>query len=96
VAISEADVRHIAKLANLALKDDEIVRMTQELGAIVGYVEQLAEVDTEGVEPIAQVTGLVNVTRPDEPGMMFTPKQALTNAPKADSVAFLVPKAVER
>lgn len=96
MAISEQDVRHIAKLANLALADAEITRMTRELGAIVGYVEQLGEVDTEGVEPIAQVTGLVNVTRPDEPGPMFTPRDALANAPKADQIAFLVPKAVDR
>lgn len=96
MAISEKDVRHIAKLANLALSDQEVGRMTQELGAIVAYVEQLGQVDTAGVEPIAQVTGLVNVTRPDEPGDMFSQKQALANAPKADDVAFLVPKTVER
>ncbi len=96
MAISDSNVRHIAKLANLALTDEEISRMTKELTAIVGYVEQLNEVDTEGVEPIAQVTGLVNVTRADEPGPMFSPKDALANAPKADAIAFLVPKAVER
>lgn len=96
MSISEKEVRHIATLANLALSDAEIGQMTRELGAIVGYVEQLSEVDTEGVDPIAQVTGLVNVTRVDEPGEMFAPREALANAPKADSVAFLVPKAVER
>jgi aspartyl-tRNA(Asn)/glutamyl-tRNA(Gln) amidotransferase subunit C len=96
VSISEKDVRHIAKLANLALKDDEVARMTQELGAIVAYVEQLSEVDTNNVEPIAQITGLVNVTRADEPGPMFAQRQALANAPKADEIAFLVPKTVER
>jgi len=96
MAISEADVRKIAKLANLALSDDEVQRMTGDLSDIVSYVEQLREVDTTGVEPIAQVTGLVNVARSDQPQAMFTIKEVLANAPKADDVAFLVPKTVER
>lgn len=96
MAITETDVRKIAKLANLAVSDTEVQRMTSELGAIVSYVEQLRSVDTTGVEPIAQVTGLVNVARPDQPGAMFSIKQVLANAPKADEIAFLVPKAVER
>ncbi len=96
MAIGEKDVRHIAKLANLAMGDDEIQRMTRELDAIVGYVEQLQRVDTTGVEPIANVTGLANVTRPDEPRAMFTPTETLGNAPLKNEVAFLVPKAVDR
>ncbi len=96
MAIGEKDVRHIAKLANLAMSDDEIRRMTRELDAIVGYVEQLQQVDTAGVEPIANVTGLANVTRPDEPRPMFSPAETLGNAPLKNEVAFLVPKAVDR
>lgn len=96
MSISEADVRKIAKLANLAVSDADVQRMTGELGNIVSYVEQLSEVDTTGVEAIAQVTGLVNVARPDQPKGMFSIKEVLANAPKADEVAFLVPKAVER
>ncbi len=96
MVLSESDVRKIAKLANLALSDAEVARMTTELGAIVGYVEQLRAVDTTGVEPIAQVTGLTNVVRPDAAGDMLSAKLVLGNAPQADEVAFLVPKAVER
>ena len=96
MAITETDVRKIAKLANLALSEADVQRMTGELSNIVSYVEQLRSVDTTGVEAIAQVTGLVNVARPDEPQAMFPVKQVLANAPKADEVAFLVPKAVER
>jgi len=96
VAITEADVRHIAKLANLALTAPEVTRMTGELGVIVGYIEQLAAVDTAGVEPIAQVTGLVNVVREDIPRELLPRARVLGNAPKADEVAFLVPKAVDR
>ena len=96
MAITETDVRHIAKLANLALSDAEVARMSGELGAIVGYIEQLQGVDTTGVEPIAQVTGLVNVVRADTPREMLPRARVLGNAPKADEVAFLVPKAVDR
>lgn len=96
MSLSHDDVRHVAKLARLALSDDEIGTMADELNAIVGYVEQLSEVDTEGVEPIANVAGLENITRPDEPSDMLSAKEVLGNAPQANEVAFLVPKAVER
>jgi aspartyl-tRNA(Asn)/glutamyl-tRNA(Gln) amidotransferase subunit C len=96
MSLSPDDVRHVAKLARLALSDDEITTMADELNAIVGYVEQLSEVDTAGVEPIANVAGLENITRPDEPQRMLSATEVLGNAPQANEVAFLVPKAVER
>jgi aspartyl-tRNA(Asn)/glutamyl-tRNA(Gln) amidotransferase subunit C len=96
VAITEQDVRHLAKLANLALSDADTRRMADELEAIVGYVQQLQGVDTAGVEAIANVAGLANVTRPDRPGEMLPQRAALANAPQKDEVAFLVPKVVER
>lgn len=96
MAITDKDVRHLAKLAHLALSDEEVGRMRTELEAIVGYVQSLQAVDTTGVEPVANVSGLVDVTRPDQPGDMLTPAQALANAPQRNEVAFLVPKVVER
>ncbi len=94
--ITEQDVRHLCKLSNLALSDGEMQRMAGELEAIVGYVQQLQSVDTTGIEPIANVAGLVNVTRLDVPGAMLEQKQVLANAPARNEVAILVPKAVER
>jgi len=96
VAITEQNVRHLAKLANLSLSPEEAVRMATELEAIVGYVAQLQAVDTTGVEPIANVMGLSNVSRPDVAGAMLSQKQVLANAPQKNEVAFLVPKVVER
>ena len=96
MAITEQNVRHLAKLANLSLSQDEAVRMAGELEAIVGYVAQLQAVDTTGVEPIANVMGLTNVSRPDVAGPMLSQKQVLANAPQKNEVAFLVPKVVER
>lgn len=96
MAISEQDVRHLAKLANLALTDGAVTQMREQLSSIVGYVEQLSEVDTTGVEPIANVAGLFNITRSDTAGEMLSAKQVLSNAPQRNEVAILVPKVVER
>jgi aspartyl-tRNA(Asn)/glutamyl-tRNA(Gln) amidotransferase subunit C len=96
VTISEQDVRHLGQLAHLALDEAEVARMATELEAIVAYVQQLQEVDTAGVEPIANVAGLVNVTRPDTPGEMLTQAAVLANAPQRNESAILVPKVVER
>ena len=96
MALSEAEVRHVARLARLELDEEEVARMTRELATVVGYVEQLQAVDTTGIEPVAQITGLVNVTRNDEPGPMLSTEAALANAPRANHEAFLVPKAVDR
>jgi aspartyl-tRNA(Asn)/glutamyl-tRNA(Gln) amidotransferase subunit C len=96
VAITEADVRHLSKLANLALSDADTRRMATELEAIVGYVQQLQAVDTAGIEPVANVAGLANVTRPDAAGGMLSQKAVLAIAPQRNDVAILVPKVVER
>lgn len=63
--VSEEEVKHIAQLARIELTPDESQRFARELSDVLGYVEQLQEVDTEGVEPITQVTGLKNVLRDD-------------------------------
>ncbi len=96
MSISDRDVRHLAKLANLALSDADLERMRTELEAIVGYVQQLQAVDTAGIEPVASVAGLSGVTRPDASGEMLSQQAALANAPQKNEVAFLVPKVVER
>ena len=63
--IQPNDVQRLAELARLALTDEELDRFARELGAILGYVEQLKEVDVTDVEPTSQVTGLQNVLRDD-------------------------------
>ena len=94
--ISEQSVRHLAHLARLDLSDAEIASHAHDLDAIVGYVAQLAEVDTTGVEPIANVAGLINVARADVPTSMLPTALALGNAFSHSDSAFLVPKVVER
>jgi aspartyl-tRNA(Asn)/glutamyl-tRNA(Gln) amidotransferase subunit C len=65
--LSDKDVRHIAKLARLGLSDAEIKKFQAQLSGILEYSRMLDEVDTKGVEPIAQITGLTNVSFADEP-----------------------------
>jgi aspartyl-tRNA(Asn)/glutamyl-tRNA(Gln) amidotransferase subunit C len=64
--LSRDDVLKLAQLARLKLSDDEITAYQRELAEILGYVEQLDDVDVSGLEPTSQVTGLTNVSRPDE------------------------------
>ncbi len=64
--VSADDVRGLARLSNLQLSDDQTLRLQQDITNILGYVEQLDELDTENVEPTYQVTDLENVWREDE------------------------------
>ena len=83
--LSREDVLKLARLARLHLTDEEIDQFKNEISSILGYVEQLQKVDLDGLEPTFQVTGLKDVTRPDEIidyGM--TPEQLLQNAPATE------------
>ncbi|MEA2098246.1 MAG: Asp-tRNA(Asn)/Glu-tRNA(Gln) amidotransferase subunit GatC [Patescibacteria group bacterium] len=63
--ISLEEVEHIAELARIKLTKEEKEEFSDELSDILGYIEQLQEVNTDGVEPVSQVTGLVNVLKED-------------------------------
>jgi len=75
------DVCHVAKLANLPLKDEEKEKFEKQLSEILSYVEKLKEVDTKNVETTSQVTGLENITREDETSPSLTQEEALSNTP---------------
>ncbi len=77
--LTRDDVLRMARLARLELNEDEIARFQDELGSILGYVEQLKDVDISGLEPTTQVTGLKNATRPDELIDYTAGKQKLLN-----------------
>lgn len=74
------DVNHVAKLANLPLKQEEKEKFEKQLSDTIDYVNQLSEIDTKDVEPTSQVTGLENVTREDEPRPSLSQEEALNNA----------------
>lgn len=66
MSLSKEEVEHIALLARLGLTEEEVKKYGEQLSSILDYVEQLKEVNTEGIEPTAQVTGLENVMREDK------------------------------
>lgn len=95
VKITLAEVEHVARLARLALDADEKERMRSQLDAILGYVEQLRRVNTDGVEPTAHVLPLVNVLRDDEVRPSYPVEAMLANAPDAQDSQFRVPRILE-
>ncbi len=83
--LTRDDVLHLAQLARIRLSDDEITRLQTELGSILGYVEQLNDVDVADLEPTTQVSGLTNVMREDEPvAYQAEPQRLLELAPDTD------------
>lgn len=78
--ITEEEVKHVGKLANLSLTSEEIKKFQQQLSEVLDYVEVLNEVATEGVEPTSQVTGLENVFREDQPGPSLSQEEVLSGA----------------
>jgi aspartyl-tRNA(Asn)/glutamyl-tRNA(Gln) amidotransferase subunit C len=93
--ISPQQVEYVAQLARLALQPDEKQRFTEQLNAILAYMEQLSEVPTEGVEPTAHVLELANVFREDAVCKTLSADAALANAPEAAHGYFVVPRIVE-
>lgn len=84
MSISEEEIRHIAKLARINLREEEIAKFRVELNQVLGYIEVLKTVDTEGVEPLAQVTGTENVFREDRAEISPLRDEILKNAPAKD------------
>ena len=89
--ISRADVEKAASLARLQPTAEQLDELAPQIAEVIGYVEQLAEVDTEGVEPMAHGVELTNVLRPDENRPGLSREAALQNAPHHDKVGFRVP-----
>lgn len=92
-AISVDDVYYVANLAKIAVTADEAVKLQAELDDILGFVRRLDQLDTTGIDPTYQVTGLTNVDRPDELIDYGVSQQALLgNAPHAQDGQIKVPK----
>jgi len=95
MSVNDAQVRHVAKLARLALGDEEIARMVPELNNILDWVEQLSAVDTDGVEPLASVIDTPLRLRDDVVDDGGCRDDILANAPDAQHGFFAVPKVIE-
>lgn len=91
MAITRQDVEKVALLGRLSLSEAELSLMSEQLTSIVGYVDHLAQVDTESVEPMAHPVEQSNVFRNDAVEMSLPREEALANAPHHDSRGYLVP-----
>jgi aspartyl-tRNA(Asn)/glutamyl-tRNA(Gln) amidotransferase subunit C len=91
MSISRQDIEKVALLARLQLSEAELNTMTDQLAQIVGYVDQLAEVNTGGVEPMAHAIELKNIFAQDEVKPSLPREEALANAPHHDERGYLVP-----
>jgi aspartyl-tRNA(Asn)/glutamyl-tRNA(Gln) amidotransferase subunit C len=95
MSVTSEQVRHIAKLARIGMSDAEIDAMVPELNNILGWVEQLAEVNTDGVEPLATVIDQQLRLRQDAVTDGNIRDEVLANAPEAQHGFFAVPKVIE-
>ena len=91
MAIDRETVVHVARLARLDLREDEVDRLTDELAAILDAVSKVAELDLDGVPPTSHPLDLVNVWADDEPRPALSLDEALANAPAREGDLFRVP-----
>ena len=95
MSVDAATVRRIAHLARIAVKDEEVSHLQGELNAMLAFVEQLTEVNIEGIEPMTSVTPMKMKKRADVVTDGEIPDKVLANAPATEDHFFLVPKVVE-
>ena len=95
MSLDAATVRRIARLARIRVDDDEAARLQGELGDILGWVEQLGEVDVEGVEPLTGAAQMALRMRDDQVTDGGDPERVLGNAPERIGDFYAVPKVVE-
>jgi aspartyl-tRNA(Asn)/glutamyl-tRNA(Gln) amidotransferase subunit C len=92
MSLSTDDVRHVARLARLALTDQETEELRGELSAILAYAERVREVATPDVPPTSHPYPLANVLRDDVPRPCLPPELAISTAPAAEEGRFMVPR----
>ncbi len=95
MSVDAATVRRIAHLARIAVAEDEVEHLRGELNAILAFVEQLSEVDVDGVEPMTSVTPMAMKKREDKVADGEIADLIVKNAPAKEGHFFLVPKVVE-
>lgn len=95
MSVTQKDVVKVARLARIALPDDQVEPMTNELNGILNWIEQLGEVDVEGVEPMTTVVETTLPMRDDVITDGNIQDKVLANAPRSEDGFFVVPKVVE-
>jgi aspartyl-tRNA(Asn)/glutamyl-tRNA(Gln) amidotransferase subunit C len=95
MSVDQATVKRVAKLSRIAISEENLGKMEGELNAILGFIEQLSEVDVEGVEPMTSVTPMEMKKRKDGVTDGAKADDIIANAPESDDNFFIVPKVVE-
>ncbi|WP_317993293.1 Asp-tRNA(Asn)/Glu-tRNA(Gln) amidotransferase subunit GatC [Bartonella gliris] len=95
MSVDQETVKRVAHLARIAVHDDEAERMTKELNVILGFVEQLSEVDVSGIEPLVSVMPMTLRMREDRVTDGYKAADVVANAPVTEENFFLVSKIVE-
>ena len=95
MSVDQATVRRIAHLARIAVSEEEVPHLQQELNAILAFVEELSAVDVEGVEPMTSVIPMKMEWRKDEVSQHAGAATVVANAPASEDEFFTVPKVVE-
>jgi len=95
MSIDESTAAKVAKLARIKVEDDDLPALAAEFNTILGFIEQLGEVDVDGVEPMVSVTPMRLKRRVDEVTDGNMPDKVMSNAPDAREGFFAVPKVVE-
>ncbi len=93
--LTAEQVRHVARLARLALRDEDVERFRAQLSAILDHIEQLNRLDTKDVEPTAHATEIANYLRPDTVQPSLPPDRAVANAPTKTETAVTVPRILD-
>jgi aspartyl-tRNA(Asn)/glutamyl-tRNA(Gln) amidotransferase subunit C len=96
--VTRDNIEHIAKLARLDFSNEEYEKLTHDMNNVLGYIDQLKELDVSNIEPLENINESVekNVFRKDESAPSLSVEEALKNAPKAADGYFLVPKVIEQ
>lgn len=92
--ITKEEVLYVARLARLDLDADSIDTFAGQIDEILGYIEKLNQVDTEGIKPTSHAISLTNAFRDDEPRQHLDRERVLANAPEREEGCFVVPKVV--
>lgn len=95
MSVDTATVKRVAHLARIAVSDEEAAALRNPLNEILGFVEQLNEVDVENVEPMTSVRPMAMKKRPDEIAEGYRAADVLANAPESEDGFFIVPRVVE-
>jgi aspartyl-tRNA(Asn)/glutamyl-tRNA(Gln) amidotransferase subunit C len=93
--ITRQTVEHVAHLARIALKTEELDKFSKQLKEILNFIDSLKQVEVKDIKPTSHILPIENVLRQDDPGKSLTPEQTMENAPQKKGNFFIVPKVVD-